>query len=1108
MKSPDGLSRAAKATRVLVAAGALTLLILGLLATRRAEPGARDLVRSRERPTTPVSSFDPATAPAAGGGVERDPLGSFPDAAAFDDRGASWLEARFREPVDAVEFRSSSGGPTRTVEELSDGTTRVWVLDDIDAGGGGGLLDARGYLPVPVQWPPGLGKHDLGWIPLERGFELRVRVTDREGRAVSKAQVSVGRALLSDIDERTDADGVASFAGLARGAIDIRASADEFASATQNITIAGNCEAFFALERAARLKARVVLPDGTPAGDRAVATVDLVSGLDYLDLGPEGEFETEVPMNLSFRLFIDPVDETNGFLPVDRLIPAIAPGETLDIGVIRVEPGATIQGSVRTAERLPAADVEVLVRRDGGLGGSTRTDSSGTYRITGLREGHYTLEATATGHRGSEGGIQLRANETISLDLALSSVAVYRGRVLGAIGEPAVGATVTLQTADGGNDSTSTDEEGGFVVEAGKGSAVCTVSLGMLEHRLNAPSAATLPSVIELPAGGRLVVRVNLVGSDASGLLEWTEVALVQRGDGTEERSVRETCNTEGYCEFLDLPFGQFELTASLDEFKGRRLLPTQPTVVSVSAVGTTTVALECEVEPKRPHVEVRVTDEFGAPVAGARVLPYKQDLEAGLFADTQVLGEARTSPAGSARVQIPTDGGILVVREGYAPSWALAGESEVTEVRLRPEARLRIHVRDPMDRPELDLAVSLRLVASGDAAVVDEGADHPFTLLDEYRRPFLVGERTWEFEELPVGTFEVSVSIGDDTLATQQVSVVEGGHDHLEIDLPGEVEVSVRLVSNGQAPRRGTVELLARTSEPRSIDSSDVLTFRLPCPGSYTFRYTDGDSPFKSWNTWFVRGRQSIEIPVTQYSVRLECVDERGTPISGCRVMVLGNDSYPSVRRGASDPSGAFTATGLPPGDYGVKSFDERGGFACMTTFRVPASGGRVRLDHRQQRAVEVDLSGVDAPATVFLWVGRRPIGLPLSVDRDQPVVRLPGDATDLLLAATSAPQAIAHASVPREEGVPLRPHWRPFVSVSVLCSLFDLGATSVGAVTVDLVPLDSDGLVLDARAFVDQATVEVTPGDYILRLTEGSRVLLVRSITVSPGTEEIDLR
>lgn len=142
-----------------------------------------------------------------------------------------------------------------------------------------------------------------------------------------------------------------------------------------------------------------------------------------------------------------------------------------------VDPGAVIRGFVRTRSGEAVEDAQVWARSTGGAAraksswGADESIRDGTYELTGLRAGSYTIEVSSPqGVAPKEGfKVEVAAGATVTKDLVLDDVGTLSGVVTDANGAPVPHIDVATRLLTGGRANWggdhSTDETGAFSIE-------------------------------------------------------------------------------------------------------------------------------------------------------------------------------------------------------------------------------------------------------------------------------------------------------------------------------------------------------------------------------------------------------------------------------------------------------------------------------------------------------------------------------------------------------------------------------------------------------------------------------------------------------------------
>ncbi|MGY1438864.1 MFS transporter [Streptomyces reniochalinae] len=165
-----------------------------------------------------------------------------------------------------------------------------------------------------------------------------------------------------------------------------------------------------------------------------------------------------------------------------------------------------LAGSVLTADGNPVKDATVtLTDVRGEVVATTRSGREGTYVITELVAGEYTLAASAPVYRPAALPISVQASRETRQDIELAGGAVLRGTVRASGGRPVEEARVTLLDAAGNVvDTATTGADGIFRF----------VDLASGEYTVVAAGYPPVATVLQIAAGGRTERDVQLGHED------------------------------------------------------------------------------------------------------------------------------------------------------------------------------------------------------------------------------------------------------------------------------------------------------------------------------------------------------------------------------------------------------------------------------------------------------------------------------------------------------------------------------------------------------------------------------------------------------------------
>ncbi|MBK7977422.1 MAG: carboxypeptidase regulatory-like domain-containing protein [Deltaproteobacteria bacterium] len=312
--------------------------------------------------------------------------------------------SRHRDPTERKSRSGHTDGDAKlpTAKTKRDGTFELRGVPegrfDVAASGQGMIRAEHG--PVEIAREQVV---DGITIRLTRGEVIEGQVVNPKGEPVAGATI-YARPERNEASERFDwyrnrtestADGHFHLAALERGTYELKASQDAYQAAERPGVASGTTDVRIELTPAPRIVGRVV--------DAATGQPIQSFRIDYRPMtSATGEFEVAATGGEKHR----PTVSASGYAS-QRLGPfsTSATGQ-LDAGTVRLTKGATVKGRVLEANGTPRAGMTVMAFRahgeddedlptSGDAPGST--DAEGTFTVTGLGPGTWTLMATSPG---------------------------------------------------------------------------------------------------------------------------------------------------------------------------------------------------------------------------------------------------------------------------------------------------------------------------------------------------------------------------------------------------------------------------------------------------------------------------------------------------------------------------------------------------------------------------------------------------------------------------------------------------------------------------------------------------------------------------------------
>ena len=436
----------------------------------------------------------------------------------------------------------------------------------------------------------GKGDQDLGDIVVVRASVVRGRVQDEAGKALADVRIEADRGLFGWLTRdglRTAADGTFVVAGLAPGALTVRASLAGYLPGSQELELQAEEQrdgVVVTMRTGKAIAGRVV-------DDRGVGVGGIRVGFN----------RTEMRGGIGIERFVAEEAATtdpNGWFTLAGLgeeavtvravgkehasatVAEVAVG-TMDV-LLRVERFGAIEGVLVGADGAPIAGSTVRSGAPGnadgleflgdaaegvaaGIGrtGGVRSGADGSFRLEGVKPGTVTLRASGKGHRPARlDGVQVAAAQTTKgVRLVADRGAVARVRVVDAAGAPVAGAKVRV--------SKSSPRSQGLTFGAGGGAEVAVQTTTVIAD------------------GG----AAQFVGQNELG---------------------RGTTDAEGRCEIPGLPVGDAEVLATH---------PDHAAAAPVTAVLPAAGGVDVQLALRQPgFVAITVLGSDGQPVAAAEV--------------------------------------------------------------------------------------------------------------------------------------------------------------------------------------------------------------------------------------------------------------------------------------------------------------------------------------------------------------------------------------------------------------------------------------------------------------------------------------------------------
>ncbi|RMG42620.1 MAG: hypothetical protein D6718_13595, partial [Acidobacteria bacterium] len=523
---------------------------------------------------------------------------------------------------------------------------------------------------------------------------------------------------------------------------------------------------------ARRIEGIVVSPGGTAIGTASVV-LSGPGGEKAVPVDPDGRFAVTADTDATSAITV----RAPGFF--DRRV-AVG-GAASRLRVVLAPKPACAGHLIDRATHRPISGARVLLRgADGALLAEAETGAAGDFRFDGLDPGAVTLEVHAEGYASLRYAVELPAAGS---DIVLSAARAIRlaGEVRNGGGRPVAGADVRAAPIAGGEpiDPASvvagrTDDAGRFEIGPVPAGATLFVAARTGDHRIGFATVPATENPARIVVSETVPVAVCAEWKDSHQPVEALRIAARSANLVAERLTALRFLEAEGpapsRCASLRLPEGRYHLVVSAEG----SLPETIENVHVVSAAGSP------ELGPVRleraQRLGLRVTDESGAPVAGAAVRLHARGWGSKVVARASSESDGTAVVAGVARGRY----GLKVEAPGYRPLWL-----------------------DAVDVPGPARTVRLRRGGSIDIRAFDAATGAPLTSFTVSVWPALLDPQSFD----------------ERTLALMRPRRSEDGSGHLRIDGLPPGDYLIRARSRGHRSFAGEVRVEDSTADQLTIE-------------------------------------------------------------------------------------------------------------------------------------------------------------------------------------------------------------------------------------------------------------------------------------------------
>ncbi len=692
--------------------------------------------------------------------------------------------------------------PTRTAVTEADGS---FAFDGL-IGRGYELVATSGELvagPLGVQVTE---RTEPVVLRLANGAVVDVDVVAARGqKAINAARIQLHGPL--DRDATTDANGHATFKGIAPGWYVVVATAPNLAPATTFVGV-GNDDATnvrLELVTGAGVAGRVIDPDGKPVAAAKVRYEGVSdwtqSSTDSITTAADGTFRIAALPAGSFRFSARDDDHAPGATSAVVLDGTTAREDL----VIQLQPGGTLTGVVVDANKRPVPWARVRAREEAqGIAmqrtRQTTADADGTFRLSGLPRSVVNIVALGDETTSSTARADLAATPDARVELVLDLSGIIAGHVVDSSGEPIEGAQVWAAREDESASDAGIRGESFALTDGSGGFAFHGLAGGRYQIHTNPPGAkADLSTLVlreevkanvgdrdvrvVLPADGAITGKVVLAEGGSPAMFT---LSLGAWGSGIT------VATKDGAFKVSDVPPRQYRLT-----IRGATFAET--TLDAITIAPGKTVDLGTITVRKGRSISGRVVDSSGAPIAGATV-----------SAGPTLWGTGSRASAPPGMSGPPGSSDVKQTKTNERGEFSLVGVSRTTRVIIAEHdahGRSQPLALASLERSLTDLQLSLVAFGALEGKVTIAGAPGSRMIVNAQSKTVptamysvISGEDGgYRFDRLAPDTYSVSAMMGADPMSgfgfhTKTVTVASGKPAHLDLAVDaGDVTLVVR---------------------------------------------------------------------------------------------------------------------------------------------------------------------------------------------------------------------------------------------------------------------------------------------------------------------------
>lgn len=623
---------------------------------------------------------------------------------------------------------------------------------------------------------------------------------------------------------------------------------------------------------------------------------------------------------------------------------SLKPGDNKPLREIRVNlHRRNATGRVLDEQDEPVSGAELKLSGNGQAEQTTKTDANGNYSFKNLKPGTYTVEVKGSTAYGSGGGqLDIQPESDTKQDFKVSKNKATLSGWSSVVGSDEKPANVELRLLGKGADGkqkvvskATTSKDGAFRfagVDAG------TYAIEVVESERFQGGRTEANITVEPGDSKRLGLQMVYKTVTASGQvtldgeqLKNVDVTLTQKATG---KTFETRTNDQGFFQIMGLDHGAYtaSIAAKPGSYKEKQ---SAERLIEPGKTGDLSISLVSE----PGNVEGTVTDNFGKPVAGAKVT-------AGSESTT-------TDKDGKYRIEGLRKGNVTVtVARSDQEKYSGASKS----IEIQPERTRTVDLQVARDRGTI-----IGTVKDDGGSVLANGKAR-ITGPNGFNKEVTISGGKYELGDLVAGKYTVTVAKTALTdTKREEVNVAPGQ------TAPKNIEVrrfqgayTIRVFDDLGKPIQGAkVEVTGKGfKQQKQTDAKGEVSIENVPPGRYTYKVlaaAEYGEASGDLNPIVEDGQEELNVNVAPTNGRVEgtVLDDAGVPVVGATVKLDGNrrsgNKEPWSATATTDDNGKYAIDGVPPGTFTAKvdATDTRGGDSTEVTVRPnAASTGDLELN------------------------------------------------------------------------------------------------------------------------------------------------------------------